>query len=208
MTHTLHRQIQDLTAHNDYVILVMPARGINNNESLLEKYSNFLRIFARHNPANMGGMGLGEFPAVAAEEMIVNLYQDLPMIHGVFSTREDLVGALQEIKEQDMGLSIIVTGLAGDVNCCLKDAGLSRHSINYSLGVWGDKSRLPDQKILEITSMCGHAMISFGLVQKMVADIKRGTKTVEQAARELSKPCVCGIFNIEKAKTILSDFIE
>jgi len=83
------------------------------------------------------------------------------------------LSALKDIKDEDMGISIIVTGLVDSVNCCSKEAGLKRHSINYSLGIWGDKSKLPDEKYLGITTMCGHAMISFNLVKKLIEDIKK-----------------------------------
>ncbi|MDD3706196.1 MAG: hypothetical protein PHC45_09080, partial [Clostridiaceae bacterium] len=73
--------------------------------------------------------------------------------------------------------------------------------------IWGDKARLPDEKYLEITSMCGHAMISVNLIKKMINDVKKGIKTIEQAAAELAKPCVCGIFNAEKAQKILEELI-
>ena len=207
MTHTLHRVANLEDFKEDYVILVMPAKGINNDENIAEKLKKFLGIFERHNPVNLGGIGIGHLYDSKAEQIIDNVYSELPMVHGVFSNREDLVAALKDIKDEDMGISIIVSGLVDSVDCCAKEAGLKRHSVNYSLGIWGDKARLPDEKYLEITSMCGHAMISVNLIKKMINDVKKGIKTIEQAAAELAKPCVCGIFNAEKAQKILEELI-
>jgi len=156
----------------------------------------------------MGELGIGHLHDSKPEEIINNVYQELPMVHGVFNTREDLISALKDIKDEDMGISIIVTGLVDSVNCCSKEAGLKRHSINYSLGIWGDKSKLPDEKYLGITTMCGHAMISFNLVKKLIEDIKKEKTTIDKAAQELAKPCVCGIFNTEKAKKVLEELIK
>lgn len=207
MTHTLHRVANLQDFKEDYVILVMPAKGINNDENIVEKLRKFLGIFERHNPVNMGGIGIGHLYDSTADRIIDNVYSELPMVHGVFSNREDLVAALKDIKVEDMGISIIVSGLVDSVDCCAKEAGLKRHSVNYSLGIWGDKTKLPDEKYLEITSMCGHAMISVNLIKKMINDIKKGIKTLDQAAAELAKPCVCGIFNAEKAQKILEELI-
>lgn len=207
MTHTLHRVTNHENFKEDYVILVMPARGINNDETTPGKLKRFLEIFKKHNPVNMGGIGTGHLYDSTPDQVIENVYNDLPMVHGVFSSREDLVAALKDIKDEDMGVSIIVSGLVDSVDCCAREAGLKRHSVNYSLGIWGDKSKLPDEKLLEITTMCGHAMISVNLVKKMISDVKKGIKTVDKAAAELAKPCVCGIFNAEKAKKIIEELM-
>lgn len=210
MTHTLHRRAGNDGLQDDYVILVMAATAVNKDDTTAEKYKKFLRIFLKHNPVNMGGMGTGHLCDSTPEEIIGRIdtvWPNLPMVHGVFQTREDLVGALKDIKEADMGLSIIVSGLVDATDCCAKEAGLSRHSINYSLGIWGDTTKLPDERLLKISTMCGHAMISFNLINKMIADIKTGAITADQAASELAKPCVCAIFNKERAKRLLLEFI-
>lgn len=147
MTHTLHRVANLQDFKEDYVILVMPAKGINNDENIVEKLRKFLGIFERHNPVNMGGIGIGHLYDSTADRIIDNVYSELPMVHGVFSNREDLVAALKDIKVEDMGISIIVSGLVDSVDCCAKEAGLKRHSVNYSLGIWGDKTKLPDETL-------------------------------------------------------------
>jgi hypothetical protein len=195
---------------DDFVILVMASRAYNKNESTPGKYKEFLRIFSRHNAVNLGGMGIGHLYDSKAEEIIGRVdgaFPGLPMVHGVFKCREDLVAALKDIKEADMGISVIVTGLTDTTKCCIKESGLKRHSINYSLGIWGDTKKLPDERLLQISSMCGHALISFNLILKMVEDIKSGKISAKAAAEALGKPCVCGIFNAARAEKLLLEFI-
>ena len=207
MTHTLHRIKRNGEPEHDFVILAMPARGVNNDDQSPDKLKHFLRIFQKNNAVNMGGIGSGHLYDSKPEEVIEHVYRDMPMVHGVFTNREDLIGALKDIKEADMGISIIVSGLIDEVDYCAAEAGMKRHSVNYSLGIWGDKSKLPDQKYLEITTMCGHAMISPQFVGKMVDDIRKGRKTIEKAALELAKPCVCGIFNAANATEVLARLV-
>jgi hypothetical protein len=76
-----------------------------------------------------------------------------------------------------------------------------------SLGVWGKIELLPSNEVLEITTMCGHHMISRYLVDEIVTKIKAGTMTPEEASKRIGKLSVCGIFNpdrcIELFKKIL-----
>jgi len=207
MTHTLHRIKNTKEFEDDYVVLAMPAKGINDDENVVKKMKKFINIFSKHNPVNIGGIGIGHLYNSTSEKIINSVTRDLPMVHGVFSNKDDLVAVLKEIKNEDMGISITVSGLSEWVNYCAKEVGLRRHSINYSLGIWGNKTKLPNEKYLEITTMCGHSMVSANLLKKMIAEIKKGTKSIDQAASELAKPCSCGIFNVEKAKKIIEELI-
>lgn len=207
MTHTLHRIKETGKKETDFIILAMPARGINNDESCKEKLRNFVRIFDKNNAVNLGGIGAGHKSEMAVEKVIENIYDDMPMVHGVFGCREDLIGALKDVKEADMGISIIVSGLVDEVDSCATESGLKRHSVNYSLGVWGDTSKLPDEKYLEISTMCGHAMVSPNFIKNIVAKVRKGILTIEGASIELAKPCVCGIFNPKKAEKVLEKLI-
>ena len=88
-----------------------------------------------------------------------------------------------------------------------REACTKRHTVQYSLGVWGKTELLPDPKILEMTTMCGHGTIPFNLVRRMAAAVKSGRLSLEQAAAELGKPCVCGVFNTSRAQTLLQEYI-
>ena len=207
MTHTLHRFKRDGIKEDDFVILAMPARGINNDENTVQKLQKFLEIFNKNNAVNMGGMGTGILVDTPANQIIENVYFELPMVHGVFDKKENLISALNDIKEANMGISVIVSGLIDEVNKSVAEVGLNRHSINCSLGIWGNKSKLPDESHLEIATMCGHAMVSPSYIAKMVNDIKRNRITVEKAAEKLAQPCVCGIFNPKKAEKVLRKIV-
>jgi len=207
MTHTLHRFKENGLNEDDFVIIAMPARGINNDENVTDKLRKFLEIFNKNNAVNMGGMGTGMLVNTPSYKIIENVYPELPMVHGVFDNRDNLINALKDIKEANMGISVIVSGLIDEVNECVAEVGLNRHSVNYSLGIWGDKSKLPDENYLEISTMCGHAMVSPSYIAKIVNDIEHNKISIEKAAIKLSLPCVCGIFNPKKAEKILRKIV-
>jgi hypothetical protein len=204
MTHTLHRVKGENGKTNDYVVLVMAARGINNQNSV-EVFRKYIDLFSRFNPVNMGGIGCGNLALNTVEELRENLTAEAPMVHAVFKDRDTLIEVMKALKEADYGYSVVVSGLVDDVDCCAKNAGIQRHSVDLSLGIWGAIDKLPPEGIMEITTMCGHAMISANLVGKMVDDIRAGRTTPRKAAVKLAEPCACGIFNIDKAETLLKE---
>jgi hypothetical protein len=102
-----------------------------------------------------------------------------------------------------MRLSVVVSGLLEEVLPACREAGVTPHTINYSLGVWGRKDKLPPDDILAITTMCGHHMISPRLVEKLIAEVKQGRFTPREAALKLSSFCHCGIFNHIRAEKLI-----
>jgi hypothetical protein len=56
--------------------------------------------------------------------------------------------------------------------------------------------------------MCGHAMISADLVRKMVKDVKRGRRTVEDACLELAKCCTCGNYNLTRGMKLFKQMLS
>jgi hypothetical protein len=63
---------------------------------------------------------------------------------------------------------------------------------------------LPGDDILEVTTMCGHALIAANLVQSMVDEVKAGRKTADEAAKTLAPQCACGIFNPARAAKLIA----
>ena len=59
-----------------------------------------------------------------------------------------------------MCLSLVISGLTDEVDQMLREEGIIRHSIEHSLGILGQKERMPTLQILELTTMCGHGMIA------------------------------------------------
>jgi hypothetical protein len=60
---------------------------------------------------------------------------------------------------------------------------------------------------MEITTQCGHALISPHLVDAVVKKIRKGKMTVEEAARMLIKPCACGIGNTTRIGRLLGEMV-
>ena len=102
---------------------------------------------------------------------------------------------LKQIKEKDLGMSVIISGVLSEVIPACKEAGVTPHSINYSLGVWGKKDKLPDEDTLAITTMCGHHMIPPKFVDYVKRRVKKNKITPEEGAKMLAEFCYCGIFN-------------
>jgi hypothetical protein len=125
------------------------------------------------------------------------------MGHAVFKDRETLKACLQELKDRDFGVSVVVSGVHEDVDKLSREIGLSPHTVEHSLGTHGNTTRLPEENVLEITTMCGHALVSPHLVVELVDEIRQGKRTYQEAATELSRICDCGIFNPGRAEKIL-----
>ncbi|MGI6604766.1 MAG: hypothetical protein GX062_04910 [Firmicutes bacterium] len=207
MTHTLHRigSYNDLT--EDYVFLMMPSKGIN-VEGSGEKLRTFLEMALRHNPVIIGDARKGNaYHQGGIDNLLANI-EDQAVVQAVFDNKETVVTLLKELKEADLGMSVVVSGIATEVHEACRQAGLERHTVEHSLGRWGRTDKLPPRQILEITNMCGHSMVPAQLVYNMLADIRTGRRTAENAAGELAKPCMCGIFNTKRAARLLAALAE
>ncbi|HEY5460530.1 MAG TPA: hypothetical protein VIJ89_02160, partial [Deferrimonas sp.] len=150
MSHTLHRRGTLESLKNDYVLFAMSAKGINEVESDA-KLRRFLEIVNRFGPVNLGDMRTGNRYITTTGE-IIEKTRDTSIVHGVFDNRESLIKALQALKDEDLGISVIVSGLMGDVRECCREAGVNRHTCETSLGIWGKTERLPDEEILRFTT--------------------------------------------------------
>ncbi|NVM05078.1 MAG: hypothetical protein HWN67_22345 [Candidatus Helarchaeota archaeon] len=193
MTHTLHRQGNEEALKSDYAMLAMAATGINDKKpDTREKLIRIGEIFKQHNPANI---------------MMENLWRISPAITAAFTDIETVKEILKTLKNEDLGISIVVSGLISEIQNAVENVGLKMHTVHLSLGVFGKKELLASEKTLEITTMCGHHCISPQSIESYVEKIKIGKTTIEKAAEKLAKPCVCGIFNTERAKSILNELI-
>lgn len=205
MSHTLHRRGTVASLKNDYVIFAMSAKGLNEVNSSV-KLQQFLEIVSQFGPVNLGDMKTGNSFITPPDYIIANT-KDTSIVHGVFDNKEALIKALQAIKDADLGVSVIISGLLDDTHECCRQAGVERHTCETSLGIWGKKECLPDEDILRFTTMCGHGMVPFNLVRKMIEDIKGGKRKISEAAEELAKPCQCGVFNPGRAEAMLKEIL-
>jgi len=123
----------------------------------------------------------------------------------VFNNKAELVTYLEKLKEKrrKTGVSIVVSGLFNEVNDCLKKLNLSPHTVILSLGHLGKIKLLPREEVLEITTMCGHHMVSPRLVEKLASDIKNGKIAREEAVRVMANQCVCAAFNQPRAAKLM-----
>ena len=200
MTHTLHRRGTKESLSGDYPILCMAAQGIN-NDGAEPKLQEFLRVAMRFNPKNIGEMRYGNMYSHNAEDVVANANG---IVHAVFTDQQTVTEFLKALKEADIGMSVVVSGIIDTVDECCKNAGLKRHTVEFSLGIWGKTEKLPSEEILEITTMCGHGMIPNNLIKSMVEDLKEGTKTLDDCSKELASHCCCGIFNPTRSTQLLA----
>lgn len=201
MTHTLNRTgLSESQAGEEIVILCMAHAADKANK--MDAMGKLAETVLKHNPNNIIGRPMG-----LDDETIKMMVPATGIITAVFDNKEDVEKLVKEIKEQRLGVSVVLSGLFDDVRDVCKCAGLKEHTHHISLGVFGKTEKLPDEKTLEITTQCGHALISRHLVEALVKKIRKGKTTIEEAAQMLAKPCACGIGNTKRIEKILGEMI-
>lgn len=203
MTHTLHRTGAEQSLSEDFVVLMMPSKDINHERSA-PKLRRFFELALEQGAVKIGDCRSGNEYYQGGVENVVSTVEDRAVIHAVFKDETTLVSMLKALKEEDLGLSVVVSGLFDRVGKCCREAGLKPHTINQSLGRWGRTEQLPPDPILEINTMCGHGMVTVSLIHKVVDDVRSGRVTPKEGAEELFKPCMCGIFNPHRAAKLLA----
>jgi len=203
MTNTLHRQGTRESLKRDYVIFAHTAKGIT-REGSAPKLQEFMRICLKYHPGNMGENKQGNMlqEDIDIQRLIGNL-GDGAVASAVFTDLDTLQKVIEELIRADLGISINISGLLDEVQACCRKAGLTRHSAEHSLGFWGARDRLPEREILQFNTLCGHGMVSFNLIRKMIEYVKLRRLTPNKAARIMAKCCECGAFNPLHAELLL-----
>ena len=189
MTHSLHRHGTPASLKGDFVVLRIgnaPRSGPTLRERLQRRFPRlyeYLRTVYRGLGFGGGAKGLGWT--------------------SVFHSRDTLRAHLETLKEADTGCSVVVSGLIDDVQACLADLDLRAHTIQYSLGHFGRTERLPSEEVLEITTMCGHHLVSSRLVEKKMKAVADGRISSDEAAVSLGELCLCKIFNCRRAAALM-----
>ena len=199
MTNTLHRKGTEESLKHDFVVFALPKGRV---PDLVNKLKRFTRICLRHKPVNMSRLEEKAHRRVNVRR----IEQELENKIGLTATYDNLpalAAVITELKQADLGISINVSGLLEEVEQCCRKTGLQRHSTEQSLGVFGKTEMLPPWPIVEINSMCGHGLVSFNLIKKVVDEVKTERVTPEAGAFQLTKPCECGAFNPAQAKQLL-----
>lgn len=203
MSHSLHRSGSIESQKKDFVWFMYQTKNVN-DKNIKPKALIYIQAAERQGSENWGDVKTGPITRFTPEEIKENL-SDKSRIRGVFTKREQVIGFLKEIKEADLDQSCVITGVLSEVIPCCHEAGVHPHSINFSLGVWGNKGILPDEDTLSITTMCGHHMIPPKFVQYIINLVDKGSITPEEGAVRLSNFCYCGIFNTVRCADILQD---
>ncbi|MDH5661760.1 MAG: hypothetical protein OEY92_02070 [Elusimicrobiota bacterium] len=201
MTHTMHRQGSVESLKEDYVVLVMGGDiPFDIYRRLWQK--RFPRIYEMVKKVLLN-LGILKLLRIIKKAKPTGSCRS-----PVFNNKRELAGYLKQLKEKNRGKSVVVSGLFDEVNDCLKELNLYPHTVQFSLGIFGKKELLPEKEILEITTMCGHHMISAPLVEKLTSDIKNGNVSLEEAIRVMSEQCVCGVFNKERTCKLMAALID
>jgi hypothetical protein len=208
MTNTLHRQGTEEELKHDYVIFATTAKGIT-REGSSPKIQEFMRICLKHKPVNIGSGRQGNIlqDDVDIQELITNL-GDGSSAAAVFTDLDTLKNLITELIEVDLGLSINVSGLLNEVQQCCRSNSIERHSAEQSLGFWGSHDRLPERDTLTLNTLCGHGLVSFNFIHKMIEYVKMRQLTPKEAAKILGKCCECGVFNTTRAEQLLESMLE
>jgi hypothetical protein len=217
MTNTLHRFGAPETQRDDYIVFAIASKGIN-DVGATEKLQTFLRFAIKHGPVNVGhGIRGGMYrpsenltplahwsrSEKADPETVVRGIDEPSTVAAVFDDVVKVEALLKDLKAADLGISINISSLADEANTCCKRAGITRHSIEYSLGFHGDLNQLPDRHVLELSTMCGHGMLSHNFARKMIDLVRENRRTPQQAATTMARFCTCGIFNLTRAIRVL-----
>jgi hypothetical protein len=204
MTNTLHRQGNREDLKHDYVIFVHTAKG-KNREGAAPKIRQFMRICLKYHPVNMGDVKQGSMHQDDIEiDRLIAGQEDNTVGAAVFTDLETLQKVVEELIRADLGICINISGLLDEVKECCSRAGITRHSAEHSLGIWGAKDRLPEREVMEFNTLCGHGMVSFNLIRRMIEQVRLRRMTPRQAALMMAKCCECGAFNPSRAEALLT----
>ena len=213
MTNTLHRYGSRDSFDDDYIVFAIPARGINDTNAAGQE-KRFLEIARKYNPVNIGDASHGASFRPSKDlnptahwrrdlsqdfDAVVKCVNCPTTVAAVFDNSDNVVAFIKELKKADLGLSINISAALDKAQECARRAGLERHSVEYSLGFFGQTDRMADRHTLELATMCGHGMLSSNFVRKLVEWVKQGRRSPEQASATLARFCSCGIFNPSRA---------
>lgn len=204
MTHSLHRIGTAESLEGDFVLIARPALGFNDEGAGL-KIQRMLEMIFEVGPSNLGVLETGDLlPRGLDVKAVMAQMDDSSGIRCSFSSREKIKELLRRFKQEDLGISVTISGIIDEVFGICGEVGLEPHSINLSLGVHGNTDILPEEQVREFTTMCGHALIASSLAEKGMDDVRCGRSNPREAAVMVGLPCACGLFNLDRAEALLS----
>ncbi|MHB9096416.1 MAG: hypothetical protein ACYC5X_01185 [Syntrophales bacterium] len=206
MSHALHRHGTTEQLQNDYTFYARASRYVN-RDGCGPKLRKILSIaLSEPNLVNYGSSQAGKsYEAGLKPEEYAATLDNAYGVAGCFSDRESVRSFLKKLKEADTGISIVISGLIDEVAKIAKEIDLKPHTAFLSLGVHGKRALLPADEVQQVTTMCGHGMVSSKLTKVVMERVKAGKMTPEKGAHLLAQPCPCGIFNTTRCRAILEE---
>lgn len=228
MTNTLHRFSEHYARDpddesppvtDDFIVFAMAAKGVN-DDGIVEKYRAFLRLALEHDPVNIGDATHGGWLRPRRDlspanhwrrehrpdpETVLKGIDGPSTVAAVFDRYENMRAFVDALARADLGVSVNVAAPMDAAHRCCKEAGLPRHSVEYSIGFRGRLDKLPDARTLELSTMCGHGMVSAAFARKMLDWVKENRRTPAQAAAYMARFCSCGVFNTRRAERLLDE---
>jgi hypothetical protein len=204
MSHSLHRHGSRERLRQDYTFYARTSRYVN-REGCGPKLRKILEILLEGQQVNNFGSshaGKSYVAGLKPEEYALTLDTAYGLA-ACFSEQSAIRSLLAKLKEADTGISIVVSGLIDELGAVATEVGLTPHTVFLSLGVHGKRARLPEERLLEITTMCGHGQVASRLTRAVSERVRAGKMTAEAGARLLAQPCPCGIFNTTRCAKIL-----
>ena len=209
MSHALHRHGTTEQLKNDYTF--MPAPPVSSTgRGAAPSSRRILQIVLEEKAlVNYGSSHSGKsYEAGLNPNEYAETLDKAYGVCGCFSDRETVRSVLRKVKEADTGISFVISGLIDEIVKIAREVELTPHTAFLSLGVYGKRSALPEDTILQITTMCGHGMVGSGLTKVVMERVKAGKMTPEKGAHLLAQPCPCGIFNTDRCEQILAECAE
>jgi hypothetical protein len=216
MTNTLHRQGTLESLQRDYVVFATIAKGYN-DQGAEEKKRRFLQMAFKYRPVNTAVIREPEVvdegnkwvwsqlaPPTMDPQRALEKFKGSVHATVTFDNLEAVRNFVAELQQADLGISVNISGLLDEAAGCCRALGSPPHSVEHSLGIFGKKERLPAKQVQEINTMCGHGMVSFNFITKIIDYLKLGLLTPEQGAAYLARPCTCGAFNPKRAAELLA----
>ncbi len=205
MSHSLHRfgTVEDL--QNDFCMYARCAKGVN-RDNPGEKLRKILDIYLSEEYVNFGSSHAGRSYVDGLD--VAEYRGTLDHSYGIiinFAKPEAVAGVLRKIRDEELGISIVVSGLIEEVVKIAHSVNLTPHTATLSLGIFGKRAKLPKDDTLKVITMCGHSLIGAPLVESTVEQIRTGKLSPEEGADIIAKPCTCGIFNTVRCAGLIKN---
>lgn len=228
MTNTLHRYSDHYAREpgedvppvdDDYIVFAMASKGVNDDD-LVRKYRAFLKLALEHHPVNIGDATHGGWLRPRRDltprshwkrerrpdpETVLAGIDGPSTVAAVFDEYENMKAFVGALARADIGVSINISAPMEAAHRCCRENGIARHSVEYSLGFRGRVERLPESRTLELSTMCGHGMVSAAFARKMLDWVRENRRTPAEAAAYMTRFCSCGVFNARRAERLLEE---